>query len=304
MNPSAHISTDLVRLGYSESSLPTRTYNLHCHNFYEVYFFLDGDVDYLVEGQAYKPTPNSLLLLSPHVFHGVRINDTRTYKRFSIHFHPDILSVDRRSFLLSVFPSFEREPVQRIYFEQVDRYGIPSCLDALEDCAFPDHDVTEMMLSVSVEALLSRIMVMSRACQGTSAGHPVSNTVTDVIRYLNRNLEKNVTLDFLSEHFFISKHYLNKVFRKATGTTVMDYLLHKRIAIARQLLTAGCSAQEAALRTGFSDYSSFYRAYRKVQGHSPVQDRGILPSFLAEEASGNGDLALDLPSFLQGDGDS
>ena len=65
MDKQAHVTTEQVSYGYSESEIPTEEYALHCHNFYEVYFFLDGDVDYLVEGTQYKPTPNSLLLLSP-----------------------------------------------------------------------------------------------------------------------------------------------------------------------------------------------------------------------------------------------
>lgn len=69
-----HILTDTLNFGYDYSCQKTDSHFLHCHNFYEVYFFLEGDVDYLVEGQKYKPLPNSLLLLAPHVFHGVKIN--------------------------------------------------------------------------------------------------------------------------------------------------------------------------------------------------------------------------------------
>ena len=90
-----------------------------------------------------------------------------------------------------------------------------------------------------------------------------------------------MTLDQLSDRFYISKHHLNKVFRRATGTTVFDYLLHKRIVLAQELLIDGLSAQEAAARTGFGDYSSFYRSYRRILGHSPLQDRGVLPSLRA-----------------------
>ena len=60
---------------------------------------------------------------------------------------------------------------------------------------------------------------------------------------------------------------------------MIDYLLRKRIAQAQQLLAEGASAQDAALKSGFRDYSAFYRAYLRIMGHSPIQDRGVLPSF-------------------------
>ena len=277
MDKQAHVTTEQVSYGYSESEIPTEEYALHCHNFYEVYFFLDGDVDYLVEGTQYKPTPNSLLLLSPNLFHGVKINGSRPYKRFSVHFHPDILSVERRVFLLSAFPSFENQPDEKIYYEQVERFGIPDCFEALEDCARKEASLREHLLPVCVEALLARIVSMSDTT-GTGFHSTSTDTVTGILLYLNRHMKENITLDQLSERFFLSKHHMNKVFRKATGTTVFDYLRHKRVTLAQQLLIEGSSAQEAAAEAGFGDYSSFYRAYTGILGHSPLQDRGVLPS--------------------------
>ena len=277
MNRQAYVNKEQVRFGYNESETPTEEYALHCHNFYEVYFFLDGDVDYLVEGMQYKPTPNSLLLLSPNVFHGVKINGSRPYKRFSIHFHPDILSVERRVFLLSAFPAFEKQTGKKIYYEQVEQFGIPAYFDALEDCALKDTALQEQLLPVCVEALLARIVSMSDAT-GTGLRPPSPDPITGILLYLNRHLKETITLDQLSERFFLSKHHMNKVFRKATGTTVFDYLLHKRVTLAQQLLIEGSSAQQAAAEAGFGDYSSLYRAYTKILGHSPLQDRGVLPS--------------------------
>ena len=159
----------------------------------------------------------------------------------------------------------------------MERFGIPDCFEALEDCARKEASLREHLLPVCVEALLARIVSMSDT---TGAGfHSTStDTVTGILLYLNRHMKENITLDQLSERFFLSKHHMNKVFRKATGTTVFDYLLHKRVTLAQQLLIEGSSAQEAAAEAGFGDYSSFYRAYTKILGHSPLQDRGVLPS--------------------------
>ena len=54
MDSTAHINTDLVSFGYSESTYVMTDYALHCHNFYEVFYFLSGDADYLVEGVNYQ----------------------------------------------------------------------------------------------------------------------------------------------------------------------------------------------------------------------------------------------------------
>ena len=283
MDENMHIYTDEVNFGYDNSHTPTEDFTLHCHNFYEVYYFLEGNVDYLVEGHKYTPTPHSLLLLSPHVFHGAKIIDSRLYRRYSLHFHPDILTPERRAFLLSVFPSFEKQPGHSIYFENLEQTGLPAYFEAIKDCCRQSEKMREQMLPISIEALLSRLV---RICGQKAAPDEgdLPDTISQIIWYLNGHLKEEISLDSLAEHFYISKHHLNKVFRKATGTTVFDYLLHKRVITAQQLLIKGVSAQEACIRSGFSDYSSFYRAYVRILGHSPREDRGVLPSLNASSA--------------------
>ena len=60
---------------------PTEEYALHCHETFEVYYFISGRVSYLVEGRQYTPLPESMLLLPPNVFHGVRVEGQETYER-------------------------------------------------------------------------------------------------------------------------------------------------------------------------------------------------------------------------------
>ena len=234
-------------------------------------------MDYLVEGQHYKPTAHSLLLLSPHAFHGVRINRDIPYKRYSLHFHPELLSQERRAFLLRAFPQSGRGEERPIYFEHGEKYRLPVLLESLEECAPLQEPFREQMLPIRVEALLSEIAAMSLAA-APDTKNTAENTVTDILFYINKHLSEAITLDDISEHFYISKHHLNKVFRRATGTTVMDYLLRKRVVHAQLLLNNGCHAKDAAFSSGFGDYSSFYRAYVKTLGHTPGKDRG---TFLA-----------------------
>ena len=114
---------------------------------------------------------------------------------------------------------------------------------------------------------------MCQTLRPSTPDSSASGTITDIIRYLNEHLTEPVTLDELSGRFFISKYYMNRAFKKATGTTVMDYLIYKRVVMARQLMLNGFTAADAANETGFGDYSTFYRAYKKVMGCRPGADR-------------------------------
>lgn len=267
------ITTDMVQFNYSSSTEINTSHQIHCHSVYEIYYFIDGDVDYLVEGKLYHPTPHSLILLSPHVFHGVKVNSDKPYLRFTIHFNPDLLNIDRRHLLLSAFPNNEKNSDKEVYYENTDPFHLYTYCESLVNLNNQPDFIKNQLLPTYLEAILAQLTIMCRTLRPVQVKTSVSSTITDIIAYLNDHLTEYITLDQLSEHFFISKYYLNRAFRKATGTTVGDYLIYKRVIYARQLLINGYSATEAALKSGFRDYSAFYRAYRKNVGHSPLVDR-------------------------------
>ena len=272
------IITDMVQFSYSLSTEIYTTHQIHCHNVYEIYYFIEGDADYLVEGKLYHPAPHSLILLSPHVFHGVKVNSDQPYLRFTIHFNPDLLNMDRRNLILSAFPSNEKHSDKEVYYENTEPYHLYTYFESLVSLNNQPDSIKNQLLPIYIEAILAQLTIMCHTLRPVQVKVSVSSTITDIIAYLNDNLTENITLDQLSEYFFISKYYLNRAFRKATGTTVVDYLIYKRVIFAKQLLMNGHSATEAALKSGFRDYSVFYRAYRKNLGHSPLVDRRDIPA--------------------------
>lgn len=59
-----------IYIHHTVSRAPMETYDLHCHHSYEVYYFLDGDAEYLVEGRVYRPAPGSVLLAAQCISRG------------------------------------------------------------------------------------------------------------------------------------------------------------------------------------------------------------------------------------------
>ena len=279
------MDSEVYSIAHNISHISSDGYLIHSHPFYELYYCIEGDVDYLISGVEYKVKPNTMIVIMPNEFHGVRVNSTQTYDRWTLHFDPDVLGVERRSMLLSALPKpivgAESESggvaarVLPRFLEEADRLGLRSafeCFDTLPDL---EQEVQRQMIPIYTEALLARLyMVMMRApsAEKDKEKRRPSNIARQVAEYINVHFTEKLTLDVLSERFFISKSHLNLSFRKAMGTSVIDYLIHKRVSYAQQLLINGLLAAQAATLAGFSDYTSFYRAYVKHFGHSPNQD--------------------------------
>ncbi|MCC3371452.1 AraC family transcriptional regulator [Cohnella sp. REN36] len=258
-----HLHTDSLILHHTVDERKTDQYALHCHTFYEVFYFIAGEVSYLVEGTRYALEPHSLLLIAPHVFHGVKIESDIPYERISLHFVPGFLPAENRSVLLSPFHA------AGIYYPDDGSRTMLPYFRQLMNARLADEAIRDLAFRARLEALLSQILTTGYSRKGASDAAFSGKPVSRIIAYLNEHIAEPITLDELSAAFYISKHHLNKVFRRATGTTVGHYLLRKRVVMAQNLMLQGHSASAAAAASGFRDYSSFYRAYKNVLGHAP-----------------------------------
>ena len=95
----------------------------------------------------------------------------------------------------------------------------------------------------------------------------------ELMRYINAHFDENINLSAIAEQFFLSISSIRHIFKEDFGLSIKQYILQKRIAAARQALCAGENPKEISTRCGFSDYSTFYRAYRKYYGSAPSQTK-------------------------------
>jgi YesN/AraC family two-component response regulator len=93
--------------------------------------------------------------------------------------------------------------------------------------------------------------------------------VNTLMEYINANINAPITLQQLSDTFFLSKSFICRIFKQSTGTTVNKYLTGRRISIAKALLSEGVSVNDVCERCGFMDYSTFLKAFTKTVGVSP-----------------------------------
>lgn len=252
-----------IYIHHTVSRAPTGEYDLHCHHSYEVYCFLDGDAEYRVEGRVYRPSPGSILLLPPNVFHGVKVLSERRYDRMALHFLGEMIRPECAA-LLAPFRA------GGVYYAQAQSYRLEEYFRSLLECAEMPDGLRPLAQNARLEALLTQVALIAERAEPMGAPQADSEGMAArLIEYVNQHYAGNLSLEELSGRFFLSKNQLNRIFRRATGATVMAYAARKRIALARRLISEGESAQRAALRAGYGDYSSFYRQYKKLMGVAP-----------------------------------
>lgn len=252
------------------------TTEYHTHDFYEVLFFLSGNVEYLVESRRYRLQYGDVIITNTRELHKTFITRAQDYERYVLWIRPEYLKA-----LGQPFPEF---PLERCFDSsarshhnliQMDRAGFQTAIGLLDSLTALEREAKDCA-AVLRGCRLTELMVLldqARASTRLVTGvHVVNNPrIDDVVYYVNRHLDETLTLDALSGRFHISKYYLLRLFKEYTGISLHQYVLNKRLLAARELLVEGREPSMVYGECGFLNYSHFSQSYKKFFGYPPSQ---------------------------------
>ncbi len=130
--------------------------------------------------------------------------------------------------------------------------------------------IEEDIIKSSIAALIAAVNQVD-ALQGVSEGR--DNRLTEIINYMQTNYD-TVTLEGLSQEFFLSKPYLSKYIKEQSGMTFGDNVKKIRMKRAKTLLKNGnMKVENIAEAVGYQNVEHFNRLFKKQYGMTPVQYR-------------------------------
>ena len=236
----------------------------NCSDAYSVIFVTSGSGKCIVEGREFSLTAGSVIIAKPLEYYYVEITDSTRFAYYTLSFASENLTDANRDMLECAI-------------------GESRCLVFSDEAykallsAFERSQITARLFDIHAEAyyrtLLSEIICLFSIAR-------ISAELTDegelgfrVIKYIGEYLTRDLTLDFLSKRFLVSKYYLCRAFKKHNGISVHGYIVQKRVLWAKRLIESGVGATIAAKRVGFCDYSAFYRAFVRIIGRPPFLTR-------------------------------
>lgn len=248
-------------------------FEYHQHDFHKIILILSGKVTYMIEGKGYKLKPWDILFISNRQMHKPIIDPDEVYERIVIWFHPDFVMnySQNKCNLLTCFELAAEKEFNLLRTHIESREMIKQLIIQLESTIHSNEFGSEVLqdaLFVQLLVQLNRLFFYFEKNKD-SYGIEYNEQIEAVIKYINANLRDNLTIDHLAEQFFVSKYYLMRTFKAQTGYSIHRYILEKRLILARTFISKGVPMTEACLESGFNDYSSFVRAFKKTYGLSP-----------------------------------
>ena len=243
------------------------------HHYYELHFILRGSIRVIVEEMDISPVLGEALIYPPHCMHRVTHTDpSQPYERFYIYLS--------REFLASI---------------STEGYNFVDVLDRLTSghryCLRPGEQAVQELVPLADEIIeaardTSTAGMLANRCRMTiylirllglleesvaSLPESATSRMSGLISYINQNAAQELSLDHLEDVFGISKYALLHEFKNYTGMSIYQYILTRRIILAQQLIRQGVKPRQACEQCGFTDYTSFYRAFKARTGKSPAQ---------------------------------
>lgn len=244
--------------------------DMHIHDCYEIYYSISGGKQFLIDNKFYSIEPGDLFIINQYESHKITQVDKMVHERIVLSIHPDYTKklsspetdldacFSGRPESFSHKNSLNREQQKRFLYY----------INKITNAKGYGHDIIEQA------AFMELMVLIHNALQTSEIKSPVpsygyNHQVDDILAYINLNIASPITIEQLAGEFYLSESYICRIFKSATGTTINKYICARRISIAKSLLNDGSSVTEAYEKSGFSDYSNFFKAFTRAVGLSP-----------------------------------
>lgn len=220
-------------------------FNPHSHPYLELMFFLEGTASIEISGTQLS----------------VSLYDTVVYPANCLHREDPSPDLKREIICLWVdLPELVLEETLQIQ----DRDNRLAALFLSIHEEYHREHPTPFLLEYYLKALLA--LVVRYAEEGSAGGK-----LPRAMQYIHMHYTQRISLDTLAELEHISKSYLARQFKAMTGQTVIEYVNHLRVEMAKHLLVStNENISDIGYQVGYESPKYFYRMFHRLCGQSPA----------------------------------
>lgn len=266
--------TDAYVDTHQDVSYANSVVNLHSHSFYEIlYICNDCAVEYLVGAERYRLQKGDIVIVAPGVSHRPILPERMQvpYRRYVIW-----LSTEFAQQMHGVFPQ-EIENIPKgasllrtagTRWEFLGDYFARGVEESERKAPFWRSAVYGNTIYLAGQLYRA---IVSGDYAGLKAEKP--ELLDDVMAYIEANLSRKITLADIAREFYVSSSTISQLFRKKMGVSFYRCVTQRRLIAAKSLILDGVPLEAVNEQVGFTDYSTFYRAFKQEYGVSPRQFR-------------------------------
>ena len=259
----------------------------HCHDYFEFYLHLRGGEYMGVENRLYPLRPNQLFILPPFSMHGLSCTkEMKNYERAYLNLAPEVLRVLGCGQIDpdNLFRQHSSGGACTWQLSDGDAKDFVSCIRRIRENRDHKSDpyvrFGDYAMMISLLNVVCKTMRLADPVEGEVFG---SSSIQEILDYINNHYTQPIRMENLARSFGVSVSWLSHEFARFTNRSVYDYVLYRRVMLARQQMLGTASLNDIAYQCGFNDYSNFLRSFSRIVGMSPSQYRKQLRQYSKKE---------------------
>ena len=248
-----------------------KTMDMHIHDCYEIYYSISGGRQFLIDNKFYSMNPGDVFIINQYESHKITQVDKMVHERIVLSIHPEYTKrlSSPETDLDACFSDRPQAFCHRISLSKDQQSRFLYYINKITGADGYGHDIVEQTAFMELMLLINNAVRTGHQPESAAGSYSYNHQVDDILAYINQNIASPISIEQLAGEFFLSESYICRIFKAATGTTINKYISARRISIAKALLSDGANVTEAYEKSGFSDYSNFFKAFTKAVGISP-----------------------------------
>lgn len=261
---------NLITIEYLDIS-SSFSYPEETHDFYEFTYVDSGKISCVIDGEEMLLSQGDFLLIPPQKKHCYYAAKGTPAAIFIVCFrsNSEILAVFDKKISLD---KNTRALLSDILNEAKNAFCFPfnGRLKVLETPAFGAQQLVENNIERLLIHLARQVIDQNGDIKMVMNSVEFENTlVNDIILLLKENVNSRITLDDICKHTFYSKTFLNNIFKKNTGNSIIKYYTELKIQRAKELLRENVSPSAVSVQLKFETPTYFTKVFKKYTGMTP-----------------------------------
>lgn len=243
---------------------------LHYDPCYTMVYFKKAKGEIRIDGRCYEISDGDVILLNCSEIHCADFDPSVYSDRITVYISKDIaslFSVDESS----MFSAFYKK-MNKIPRDNAKSYGIAALLEEMSEYADKSDDSS----TVLAECKIAEAVLLLEKAQSPQRADIKNEAVRCALEFINSDCVSIRDCDTIAERAHISKYHLSRLFKEHVGVSMWDYVIFKRLLVFNDEVRKGVRLEDAAYNAGFTNYSNFYRLYKKHMNITPKEFKDTL----------------------------
>lgn len=225
---------------------------------------LSGEGVFTYNGRKKYLKSNNLVFIDCKKKYSHRSSSTDPWELLWVHFNGPLID--------KYYSLFSRN-THSVIINSESAFDFKKILLQLIDLASNENATSELLSSNLLNTLITQLLTLEKTDIKKNKSLNFEK-INQIKLYIDQNFQHILSLNKISKEFYISKYYMSREFKKNYGITINNYIINKRITLAKELLRfTDKPINEIAQLCGISGSSYFNKSFKKNESMSPSEYR-------------------------------